>query len=71
MREFEKVGMGLEGPINGRNDEDAAGTVGPNGEDQSKGIKRKFEVDEANMIENVKSERARARKALDDEKVWH
>ena len=36
---------------------------------EGRGVKRKFELDEEEMLANAKDERAKARKALDDEKV--
>ena len=34
-----------------------------------RGVKRKFELDEEEMLRNAKEERGRARKAIDEEKV--
>ena len=36
---------------------------------EGRGVKRKFELDEEEMLKNAKEERRRARKAIDDEKV--
>ena len=36
---------------------------------EGKGVKRKFELDEEEMLKNAKEERAKARKVLDEEKV--
>ena len=66
--DFERVMMGLEGAqqkkTNGRR-------VEPNGElvPALRGTKRKFELDEEEMLNNAKAERVKARQALDDEKV--
>ncbi|KAL8727018.1 MAG: hypothetical protein Q9166_006316 [cf. Caloplaca sp. 2 TL-2023] len=35
---------------------------------EGRGVKRKFELDEEQMLQNAKEERAKARKAIDDEK---
>lgn len=66
--EFERVMMGLEGGAkkkkpsgNTKNDSLA--------EKEDRGVKRKFELDEEEMLKNAKEERAKARKALDEEKV--
>jgi hypothetical protein len=70
VREFEKVMMGLEGGAQskkaekvGRDEDDAA--------KENRGTKRKFELDEEEMLKNAKEERATARRALDDEKVLY
>lgn len=68
--EFEKVMMGLEGGGGkaggvGKGE----GMLGEEGRMENKGVKRKFELDEDEMLKNAKEERAKARKAIDDEKV--
>ena len=69
--EFEKTMTGLEGGAK-KKDRDSGTAVG-GGEEleraELRGVKRKFELDEDEMLKNVKEERAKARKALDDEKV--
>ena len=71
VEEFEKTMMGLEG--GDKKDSKAIGTrVGKDEElerAEGRGAKRKFELDEDEMLKNAKEERAKARKALDDEKV--
>ena len=71
VKDFEKVMMGLEGggkkPSNGS--KQGADVVEPLIE--GRGVKRKFELDEEEMLKNAKEERAKARKALDDEKVFY
>lgn len=66
IKDFEKTMMGLEGgrkkATNGGGDEEVESREG-------RGVKRKFELDEAEMLQNAKDERAKARKALDEEKV--
>jgi len=68
VNEFEKVMMGLEGgsqkkpTVNLDKDREESIT-------ESRGVKRKFELNEEEMLKNAKEERAKARKALDDEKV--
>lgn len=67
--EFERVMMGLEG---GRKKSVAATAVGEEAELERKGdksLKRKFELDEDEMLKNARVERAKARKLLDEEKV--
>jgi len=68
IEEFERTMMGLEGSTK------KVGKVsGPAVEEadrsEGRGVKRKFELDEDEMFKNAKEERAKARKALDDEKV--
>lgn len=66
IRDFEKTMMGLEG---GRR-KVGEGVKGEDVESrEGRGPKRKFELDEAEMLQNAKDERAKARKALDEEKV--
>ncbi|KAL8829980.1 MAG: hypothetical protein Q9191_001705 [Dirinaria sp. TL-2023a] len=62
IRDFEATMMGLEGwKKEGRGG--AAEVVG------QRGVKRNFELDEAEMLKNAVDERAKARKALDEEKA--
>ncbi|KAL8935155.1 MAG: hypothetical protein Q9216_005563 [Gyalolechia sp. 2 TL-2023] len=65
VREFERTMMGLEGTgQQGKNKTSLA-----KGEaSQSRGVKRKFELNEEEMLKNAKEERVKARKAIDDEK---
>ena len=69
--EFEKTMMGLEG--GDKKNSKAIGTRVENDEEleraEGRGVKRKFELDEDEMLKNAKEERAKARKALDDEKA--
>lgn len=65
VEDFEKVMMGLEG-VAGKNGRDG---VQNDSVVESRGSKRKFELDEEEMLKNAKHERAKARKAIDDEKV--
>ena len=64
--DFEKTMMGLEGK--GGAARGVGGARSPEGA-ESRGVKRKHGIDEDEMLKNVKEERAKARKALDDEKV--
>lgn len=68
VREFERTMMGLEGAAQQRGEKSADVARGETGE-TSRGAKRKFELNEEEMLKNVKEERAKARKAIDDEKV--
>ncbi|MCJ1354450.1 MAG: hypothetical protein MMC33_004439 [Icmadophila ericetorum] len=67
VEDFEKVMMGLEGgdkkkkKLNGNPTDDSL-------EKEGRGLKRKFELDEEEMLKNAKEERAKARKVLDEEK---
>ncbi|KAL8801894.1 MAG: hypothetical protein Q9182_004183 [Xanthomendoza sp. 2 TL-2023] len=65
IREFETTMMGLEGKP-AKN----SGTAVKEEERKDRGaraVKRKFELDEEQMLQNAKDERAKARKAIDDE----
>ena len=59
IRDFEATMMGLEGRKEGK----GGAEVG------QRGVKRKFELDEGEMLKNAMEERAKARRALDEEKV--
>lgn len=67
--DFERVMMGLEG---GTKKLVAATSGGEEAElkrNGDKSMKRKFELDEDEMLKNARAERVKARKLLDEEKV--
>ena len=64
--QFERTMMGLEGG-DMKNGKSSASEESERKE--GKGVKRKFELDEDEMLKNAKEERAKARKVLDEEKV--
>lgn len=66
IEQFERTMMGLEGGAKKSGKASASEQVE---RDEGRGVKRKFELDEDEMLKNAKDERAKARKALDDEKV--
>lgn len=66
--EFERVMMGLEGRDKKRAI-DPVGTEGGHLEPKDKGVKRKFALDEDEMLNIARTERAKVRKLLDEEKV--
>ncbi|EHK98526.1 putative Nitric oxide synthase-interacting protein like protein [Glarea lozoyensis 74030] len=72
VREFERVQMGLEvkvgngGKIVGRE----GGKVVVEEETGKRGEKRKFELDEDELLRIAKDERNKARKAIDEEKIF-
>ncbi|KAL6716848.1 hypothetical protein ACLMJK_004760 [Lecanora helva] len=71
IEHFEKTTMGLEGgakKIDDRGDFKARSSNGDMISNEGRGVKRKFELDENEMLKNAKEERAKARKALDEEK---
>ena len=71
--EFEKVMMGLEGGE--KREKKGDGSVVTKEKEveeekeEARGVKRKFELDEEEILKNARAERAKARKALDEEKV--
>ncbi|KAL9599265.1 MAG: hypothetical protein Q9219_003967 [cf. Caloplaca sp. 3 TL-2023] len=77
VRDFEKTMMGLEGGTvggggRGSKRKGETGVTEMNGKDnqeEGRGVKRKFELDEAEILRNAREERAKARKAIDDEQV--
>ena len=68
VEEFERTMLGLEGR-KGIESGGAADGKRHEGGDGGRGVKRKFELDEDEMLKSVKSDRARARKAIEDEEV--
>lgn len=69
VEEFERVIMGMEGAVKkGPNTNQAGSEVGAE-KTGGRGVKRKFELDEDEMLKNAMEERVKARKALDEEKV--
>ena len=66
IAQFERTMMGLEGGDKKNGKSSASDEVERN---EGKGVKRKFELDEEEMLKNAKEERAKARKVLDEEKV--
>lgn len=67
--EFEKVMMGMEGGAKKVLNGSAAGKEEEAIQNGERGTKRKFELDEEEMLRNAREERAKARKAMDEEKV--
>ncbi|KAL8687898.1 MAG: hypothetical protein Q9218_006055 [Villophora microphyllina] len=66
VREFEKTMMGLEGTARKPNGNNAGDD---RRETEARGAKRKFELDSEEILKNANDERAKARKAIDDEKA--
>ena len=62
VNDFERVVMGRGSSRAGEGDQKG-------GDLKVRGLKRKFEIDEEEMLRNAKEERARARRELDEEKV--
>ena len=70
IAQFEKTMMGLEGGEKKKNNGTSGISEEIRGRDrEGKGVKRKFELDEEEMLKNAKEERAKARKVLEEEKV--
>ena len=71
IEQFERTSMGLDG--GGKSTSKNNGVVERNSEEnersEGRGVKRKFELDEDEMLKNAKEERAKARRALEEEKV--
>ncbi|KAI9843618.1 MAG: hypothetical protein M1837_006200 [Sclerophora amabilis] len=78
IREFERVQMGLEGKFDGRSGERKV--VGREGgkilieeeeaeDGEKKGKKRKFELDEEELLRIAREDRSKAKRALDDERA--
>ncbi|KAL9120550.1 MAG: hypothetical protein Q9187_002896 [Circinaria calcarea] len=68
VEDFERVMMGLEGGVKKKTNGDPVSRE-EEGVKEGRGVKRKFELDEDELLRNAKEERARARKALDEEKA--
>lgn len=74
MEDFERVQMGLEaqgmgGKIVGREGGKVTVEREVEGADGKKGVKRKFEFDEEEVMRVAQEERSKVRKTLSDEKV--
>jgi nitric oxide synthase-interacting protein len=75
IQEFEKIQMGLEAKIGGGSSskivgrEDGKIMVEEEVVGGKRGEKRKFELDEDELLRIAREERTKARKAIDDEKV--
>ena len=63
--DFEKTMMGLEDKGKGTSNGPPRGTEAR----EARGVKRKHGIDEEEMLKNAREERAKARKAIDDEKA--
>ncbi|KAL8748436.1 MAG: hypothetical protein Q9199_008196, partial [Rusavskia elegans] len=70
VREFEATMMGLEGSTHAtqKKNNTTSSTLDDRRDSEGRGTKRKFELDEEQMLKNNKDERAKARKAIDEEK---
>lgn len=67
--EFERVMMGLEGGVKKKMSEAVGVKDGVIERKRDRGSKRKFELDEEEMLKNARAERTKARTVLDEEKV--
>ena len=70
VEDFERVMMGMEGGVKKTPTATQAETEGEAGIKGGRGVKRKFELDEDEVLKNAMEERVKARKALDAEKVF-
>jgi hypothetical protein len=76
VQDFERIQMGLEAKLGGKTSgqkivgrEDGKILVEEEVEGSKRGEKRKFELDEDELLRIARDERNKARKAIDDEKV--
>lgn len=71
VREFEATMMGLERSTHSsqKKNNTTSSPADDRRDSEGRGTKRKFELDEEQMLQNNKDERAKARKAIDEEKV--
>lgn len=78
VREFELVQLGIESKVGGTGNKKIIGREGGkiqieedenHNDPKKKGTKRKFELDEAELLRIAKDDRTKYRKELDDEKV--
>lgn len=77
VQDFERIQMGLEAKLGGKASgqkivgrEDGKILVEEEAEGSKRGEKRKFELDEDELLRIARDERNKARKAIDDEKVY-
>ena len=66
IAQFEKTMMGMEG-VEKKSGKSSASEEGERTD--ARAVKRKFELDEDEILKNAQEERAKARKVLDEEKV--
>lgn len=66
VEDFEKTMLGLEG---GRRSVETPEDAKVSDRSATKGVKRKFELDEEEMMKSVRDGRMKARRAMDDERV--
>ena len=64
VKGFERTMMGLDGEKNTR---PMGSGANQDPESEKRGVKRKFEIDEEEMLKNAKNDRAKARKELDEQ----
>lgn len=67
--EFEKVMMGMEGSNKKIQREVSTGSPVEPDSPERRGVKRKFQLDTEEVLRNTKVDRAKARTAIDEEKV--
>lgn len=77
VQDFERIQMGLEAKLGGKSSgqkiverEDGKILVEEDVVGSKRGEKRKFELDEDELLRIAREERTKARKAIDDEKVY-
>jgi nitric oxide synthase-interacting protein len=75
VEEFEKVQIGLERKVGAGADKEVVGwgvgkiLIEDDGKGEPKGKKRKFELDEEELLRIAREERTKAKKTIQDEKV--
>lgn len=69
VKGFERVAMGLEEARHKASTRDETREGTRDKEQAARGVKRKFSIDEEEMLKNAKEDRAKVRKEMDDEKV--
>lgn len=67
--EFEKVMMGMEGSNKKVQRQIPAESPGEPHHPEQRGVKRKFQLDAEEVLRNSRADRAKARGAIDEEKV--
>ncbi|KAI9782358.1 MAG: hypothetical protein M1839_005231 [Geoglossum umbratile] len=73
VEEFEKVQIGLEGKVSGGTNKKGIGSEGGVADDESsgepRGRKRRFELDEEELLRIARDERTKAKRTIQDEKT--
>ena len=69
VRGFERAAMGFDEPRRQSKDKESSRNGDAGRDETTRGVKRKFSIDEEEMLRNAKEDRAKIRREIDEEKV--